>query len=47
VLRILVGNKCDLDIKRQVSTEQGMEMGISIYFYLFFNKSEKIWNFVF
>lgn len=27
VLRFLVGNKCDLEVKRQVTTEQGKEMG--------------------
>ena len=27
VLRILVGNKCDLEHKRQISFEQGKEFG--------------------
>ncbi len=28
VLRFLVGNKCDLESKRQVTTDQGKEMGM-------------------
>jgi len=41
VIRLLVGNKCDLEEKRQVSTEQGKELAKQFGKIMFFETSAK------